>query len=156
MARTLLIGGSVVFAGALATLIAAACSSRLKTPAYGPHTAADMPVEVSSPPPEEVHVDEVQPSPDPRAVWVDGSWVWGARRWKWQEGAWVLAPPGAWYARPALVRIPVGVYEESDGGTGSTLKGYSLKLMYIPGHWHMPSGGVVASPAPLPAAPTGS
>jgi hypothetical protein len=46
----------------------------------------------------------------------------------------VLAPAGAWYARPVLVRIPIGVYDESDGGTGSTLKGYSLKLMFIPGH----------------------
>jgi hypothetical protein len=103
----------------------------------------DVPVEVPSPPPESVRIDDIYPSSDPRAVWVDGSWTWQGQRWSWKAGSWQIAPDKSYYSRSALVRIPVAVYDNSQGGAQQNLKGYAIRLMFIPGHWHQRSGGVV-------------
>jgi len=87
--------------------------------------------------PEDVHVEDVPQTHAEGAVWVDGSWAWAGRRWVWRPGAWEVAPQGAYYARPVFVRIPLEV-REPDGGAAI---GYGMKLMYIPGHWHLPDGG---------------
>jgi hypothetical protein len=39
---------------------------------------------------------EIQPErPDPRAVWVEGSWTWSGGEWSWSPGAWVVPAPGS-------------------------------------------------------------
>jgi hypothetical protein len=35
---------------------------------------------------------------------MDGTWQWRGGRYAWKGGAWVIPPPGARYARWALVR----------------------------------------------------
>lgn len=152
MDHPFLVTSLLVAAVSLPAATTSSCSARLHCPEQGPHTSVDIPVEVSSPPPEAVHLEEVTTSADSRAVWVDGTWVWKARHWVWEDGTWQLPPMGAYYARPALVRIPVTVYEDSDGGTEQRLKGYAMRLMFIPGHWHQRTGAVVqgqiATPPP--------
>ena len=145
MARTVLIGSA---AWLLACAAVVACGSRLKVPEYGAHTSLDQPIEVPSPPPEPVQVEDIYASPDPRAVWIDGSWTWRGRRWEWSAGSWQIPPAQAYYSRPALIPLPVAVYDEPEGGAVGRMRGYAMRWMYIPGHWHLRSGGIVqAMPA---------
>ena len=145
MARAVLI---YALAAALSLAVATACSSRLRSAPLGAHPTADCATAVPSPPPEPVQVDEIGQPSDPRQVWVDGHWAWKNRRWHWEKGSWQLPPPGGFYARPALVRVPVAVY--SGTGRDRVLKGYAMALMAYPGHWHLPSGQVAAPPPLLP------
>lgn len=145
MARSILITGLI----GLAVAGAAGCSRSLPEPRYGPHTALDTPVEVPSPPPDTVQVEEVSASPDPRAVWVDGAWEWRTNRWSWKPGSWQLPPASGYYARPVLTRIPIGVYSAPVEGEAGKLIGYGMKLMFMRGHWHLPGG--TANELPLPA-----
>lgn len=132
-------GLAAAFGGAgLALLWAGSCAPSTPVPPVGPHTSADTPVIVSTMP-DTVHIETVPPSPGGGAVWVDGSWKWVGRRWVWQDGSWQRAPAGAYYARPSLVRLPVPVFDEADGG-GQPI-GYGMQLLFIPGHWHLPDGG---------------
>jgi hypothetical protein len=142
MARAVVLGLWLAAAAALGAA-AVACASRLNAPSYGPHTSSDTVLDVPSPPPEPVQVEDIEPSPDPRAVWIDGSWVWRTRRWVWTAGSWQLPPAGAYYARPSLIRLPVAIYDPPDGGVPPAMRGYAMSWMYIPGHWHLPNGTVV-------------
>lgn len=128
-------------ADVLILALVASCGAQTPTPPIGPHTSLDRPVEVRSAP-ESVRVEELPPQPSPESVWVDGQWRWVGRRWQWQPGQWTIAPPGAYLARPVLVRLPVAVYAEADAGTTQTLIGYGMRLMYIEGHWHLADGGI--------------
>lgn len=147
MGRAILIPGLI----ALAAGWSAGCSRSLPEPRYGPHTALDAPVEVPSPPPDVVQVEEVSASPEPRAVWIDGEWEWQRNRWRWRSGSWQLPPARGYYARPVLTRIPIGVYSAPVEGQAGHLIGYGMKLMFMPGHWHLPGG--TASELPVPASP---
>lgn len=122
---------------AAALWFASSCSPSTPVPVFGKHTSEDTPVVVTSMP-EAVRVETLPPSPDKDAVWVDGSWTWAGRRWAWNEGSWQHPPEGAYYARPSFARLPVPVYD-NDGG--QTAIGYGMRLMFIPGHWHLPDGG---------------
>jgi hypothetical protein len=150
MARAFVIASC---SAALLSASAPSCAPRLKAPVFGAHPTADCATAVPSPPPEPAQVDEVTRPTDPREVWVDGYWVWRNRRWDWEKGSWQLPPPGGYYARPALIRIPVAVYGEGDGGSGRALKGYAMALMAYPGHWHLQSGEVVPRQGQTPPAP---
>ena len=99
-------------------------------------------MQVPKPPPEPVRVEFIGDQPEAGTVWIDGHWHWSARRWVWRPGTWAWPPSEGYYAPPALVRIPVPVYE-GDAGTNRTLRGYGMTLMYLPGHFHVPDGGIV-------------
>lgn len=129
---------SVAAGVGLALLWSQSCAPRTPVPPLGPHTSADNPVMVSSMP-EPVQVETLPDWPGGDAVWVDGSWIWRGRRWEWKSGSWQRPPPGGYYARPTFVRLPVEVTNETDGGVRSV--GYGMRLMYIPGHWHVADGG---------------
>jgi len=107
-------------------------------------------VEVRTLPPEPTRVEHLPPRPSEDAVWIDGRWSWAGRRWVWIPGSWEVPPGGGYYAPPAIVRIPVPVYE--DGGTEKVLRGYGMTLMFIPGHWHLADGGI----APVAGADAGA
>ncbi|HQP35526.1 MAG TPA: hypothetical protein PLI95_10110 [Polyangiaceae bacterium] len=151
MARARLTRPVVVASAALASACASACSTALPQPPLGPHNDLDTWVYVHEEPPEPAQVEEIPASPDPRAVWIDGSWDWKGKRWVWKQGSWQLPPPGAYYARPVLKGIPTAQYETPKPGQGGQLLGYTLTLMYNPGHWHLP--GRVVEEFPVAASP---
>ena len=117
---------------------AAACGSRLPTPATGPHPAGSTQyLEVPFPPPA-AQVEVVPPPPpDLGAVWVDGEWAWQGKRWVWQPGGWVVPPPDAYFA-------PWLVYRQSNG-----------RLLFAPGAWHAASSERLPNPVVLEAARNG-
>ena len=55
------------------------------------------------------------------------------------------------YSRPVLKGIPTAQYEAPKPGQGGQLLGYTLTLMYNPGHWHLP--GRVVEEFPVAASP---
>ncbi len=76
-------------------------------------------------PPPPARVELVPDSPGPRAVWIDGEWLWNGRRWAWKEGSWVVPPPAYRFARWAVVF-------RSDG-----------TVLYAQGVWRNPAGKFV-------------
>lgn len=55
-----------------------------------------------------------------------------------------MPPRGAYYAPPVLVRMPIAVFETAAPDSQErTLAGYGLRLMFIPGHWHLADGSIV-------------
>lgn len=46
-------------------------------------------------PPPVVPLEFQPPRPQPRALWVEGSWSWTGRDWSWKPGAWVMPEPGS-------------------------------------------------------------
>jgi hypothetical protein len=131
------------------------CSPQTRVPATGPHTDADAPVTVSSPPPE-VRVEAIPANSDPAKVWVDGYWTWRGRGWSWHPGAWTLPPAHGYYAPPLLVHLPVAVFAPLEAGVSADaeLEGYAMQLLFIAGHWHDKNGAIVEesqTPGPAPA-----
>lgn len=83
------------------------CSAHVPTPSSALQSGDGF-VTVPYPPPVG-RVEFVPPQPDPRAVWVDGSWEWQGREWTFAPGRWEVPPArGARYARPTCVRSPSG------------------------------------------------
>jgi len=77
-------------------LLLSSCGSTLPKPPSGEHPKNDY-EEVPYPPP--AAAPEIVPeTPDERAVWVDGQWVWRARYYVWQRGGWVIPPPQTYFA----------------------------------------------------------
>jgi hypothetical protein len=149
--------GGVACATACSVAVLLSCGAQTRVPITGPHTDADAPITVTSPPPE-IRVESIPVNPDPRMVWVDGYWTWRGKGWSWHPGAWTLPAPRSYYAAPMLVRLPVAVYAPLDAGESAgdaQLVGYAMQLLFVPGHWHTQDGAIVeqsqlrdAAPAP--------
>jgi hypothetical protein len=117
---------------AVVSLLAVSCASTLPTPPRSAHVSEEL-IEVPSVPPTP-HAEMIPPSPDSRAVWVDGGWTWTGRRWSWQRGAWVIAPAGATYA-PWIVVVSA-----------------DAKLFFAPGVWKDAHGAAIEAPTALASA----
>jgi hypothetical protein len=124
---------AVAFAGSLgvaaATAIFACGGRRLPAPRYVGQPQEAL-VDVPYPPPP-ARVEFVPESPDQRAVWIDGEWVWPGRRYAWKPGRWVRPPENASFAPWAAVRDTIGT------------------LYVAEGSWRDGNGNEVAAPAPL-------
>jgi hypothetical protein len=116
------------------------CATATPEPVTGSHSGTrDSFLRVPKPP-EPVRIEVLSPQPDERAVWIDGYWHWSGRRWVWRDGVWTIPPEGAYYAPPEFTRRPIEVYD--DGGSERQIRGYSMELLYRPGHWHLADGGI--------------
>jgi hypothetical protein len=104
----------------------AACSSRVPHPSYTARSTVEL-VEADYPPPP-AHVEFVPAQPSGEAVWLNGEWSWTGRRWGWKPGGWVVPPPGAAYAKGAIVRRPDG------------------RLFAASSRWQGPDGGEIPAP----------
>jgi len=100
-------------------LASGGCRPHLRLAPTGEH--GDRLVRTVPYPPPVAQVELIPAPPSPEAVWVDGSWRFNGRDYLWKSGRWQLPKPGAYYARPKLVRRRNG------------------ELLYFGGHWHEPS-----------------
>ena len=97
---------------ALASAALACGAERLPGPAYVGQPTAAL-VEVPYPPPP-ARAEYVPRSPNERAVWIDGEWIWQGQRYGWKPGRWVIPPDdgalshGAAYAPWTTVRNSAG------------------------------------------------
>ena len=113
-----------------------ACSSRVPHPSYTGRSTEEF-AEADYPPPP-ARVEFVPPQPSDDAVWLNGEWSWTGRRWGWKPGGWVVPPPGAAYAKGALVR-------RQDG-----------KLFAAPSRWLDADGGEIPAPQFVRVSPSKS
>ncbi|MEM9694992.1 MAG: YXWGXW repeat-containing protein [Myxococcota bacterium] len=84
------------------------CRPELPLPASAEHEPSDPVVRDVPYPPPAAKGEEVPPSPDPEAVWIDGYWHWNGRRYVWRTGSWARVPEGYGYAGATAVRLRDG------------------------------------------------
>ena len=65
-----------------------ACSGSLPLPSQTVPPEESW-VDVPYPPPAAL-TELVTEAPEPRAVWMDGGWVWRGRYYVWERGGWVV------------------------------------------------------------------
>jgi hypothetical protein len=93
-------------AGVALVLLACATTPTVPRPPLAPQPR-DAYHPVPYPPPAAL-VEVIPDSPHPRAVWIDGSWVWKIRHFVWERGGWVLPAPNARYAPSDAVYLRDG------------------------------------------------
>jgi hypothetical protein len=110
-----------------------ACGS-LPHPSYAAQSSSAL-VPVPDPPPP-ARMELVPPSPEGRAVWIDGEWIYRRGRWDWLLGRWVIPKPRSKFSPWVMVRA-------SDGS-----------FLHAPGVWKDERGVTIDSPIPLAYATT--
>jgi hypothetical protein len=111
--------------------VSLSCGSTLPAPKTTSHHGDAYEV-VPYPPPSAL-VEIVPDSPNARAVWVDGYWVWHGRYYVWERGGWVEPPTGARLALWDAHYLETGV------------------LLYAPTIWRDAQGRTLEPPVLLPA-----
>lgn len=87
-------------------------------------------------PPPAAFVELVPPSPDRRAVWLDGHWSYRPTGYVWERGGWVIPPPNGYYDRWQVAF-------ERDG-----------TILFAPAGWYDANGRKLDDPEVLEAAGT--
>lgn len=75
-------------------LLWACGGASIPAPVRGPEPPANAFEDVADAPPPG-RPELVRPSPNAKAVWIDGQWERVDGTWRWTRGGWAVPPPGA-------------------------------------------------------------